>query len=194
MSTTIDRPTHEVRNDDLIVTTAGQKWSGVVRILLGFTFLWAFLDKNFAWGFSTTKAWMFGTGDGNPTAGFLKFGANPNGPLHDFFTNLAPSSPSGIINWLFMGALLGAGLGLMLGVGMRISCIGASLLLLSMFLAVAPWAKYEDKGGSTVASNNPLLDEHIIYAATLMVLMFICAGRYWGLGRMWESKTPSWLH
>jgi len=180
--------------DDRITTTAGQKWAAVVRILLGFTFLWAFLDKNFAWGYSTTKAWMFGTGDGNPTAGFLKFGVNPNGPLNDFYTNLAPSTPNGIINWLFMGALLGAGLGLMLGVGMRISCIGASLLLISMFLAVAPWAKYEDKGGSTVASNNPLLDEHIIYAATLMVLMFICAGRYWGLGRLWESRTPSWLH
>ena len=46
------------------------------------------------------------------------------------------------------------------------------------------------QGGSTVASNNPLLDEHIIYAATLMLLMLVCAGRYWGLGRWWESKHP----
>jgi thiosulfate dehydrogenase (quinone) large subunit len=180
--------------DDPITTTAGQKWSGVVRILLGFTFLWAFLDKTFGWGYSTTDGWLFGTGKGNPTAGFLKFGVNPNGPFHTFYTNLAPSSPGGIVNWLFMGALLGAGITLVFGVAMRIGCIGSALLLISMFLAVAPWAKYEDKGGSTVASNNPLLDEHIIYAATLMVLMFIRAGRYWGLGRWWESKTPSWLH
>ena len=191
MSTTIDRST-EVGNDQ-IVTTAGQKWSGVIRILLGFTFLWAFLDKTFGWGFSTTKGWLFGTGEGNPTAGFLKFGVNPNGPFHEFYTNLAPSSPSGIVNWLFMGALLGAGVTLVLGVAMRIGSIGSAFLLLSMYLAVAPWAKYEDKGGSTVASNNPLLDEHIIYAATLMLLMFICAGRYWGLGRWWESKVPSFL-
>jgi len=194
MSTTTHSSEATVVQDDLITTTAGQKWAGVVRILLGFTFLWAFLDKNFAWGYSTTKAWMFGTGDGNPTAGFLKFGVNPNGPFHTFYTNLAPDSASGIVNYLFMGALLGAGLTLVLGVAMRIGCIGSALLLLSMFLAVAPWAKYEDKGGSTVASNNPLLDEHIIYAATLMVLMLICAGRYWGLGRWWESKTPTWLH
>ena len=180
--------------DDPITTTAGQKWAGVVRILLGFTFLWAFLDKMFGWGYSTTDGWLFGAGKGNPTAGFLKFGVNPNGPFHTFYTNLAPSSPSGIVNWLFMGALLGAGITLVFGVAMRIGCIGSALLLISMFLAVAPWAKYEDKGGSTVASNNPLLDEHITYAATLMVLMFICAGRYWGLGRWWESKTPSWLH
>jgi thiosulfate dehydrogenase (quinone) large subunit len=192
MATTIDRSANVA--DDLIISTAGQRWSGVVRILLGFTFLWAFLDKTFGWGFSTTKAWLFGTGDGNPTAGFLKFGVNPNGPFHDFFTGLAPSSPSGIINWLFMLALLGAGVTLMLGIGMRIGSIGASVLLLSMYLAVAPWSKYVDEGGSTVASNNPLLDEHIIYAATLMVLMFVCAGRYLGLGRWWESRTPSWLH
>jgi len=194
MSTTTHSSEASVVHDDLITTTAGQKWAGVVRILLGFTFLWAFFDKNFAWGYSTTKAWMFGTGEGNPTAGFLTFGVNPNGPFHTFYTNLAPSSPNGIVNWLFMGALLGAGLTLVLGVAMRIGCIGSALLLLSMFLAVAPWAKYEDKGGSTVASNNPLLDEHIIYAATLMVLMLVCAGRYWGLGRWWESRTPTWLH
>ena len=179
---------------DQIATTAGQKWAGVVRILLGFTFLWAFVDKTFAFGFSTTKAWVFGTGDGNPTVGFLKFGVNPNGPFASFYNNLAPSTPSGLMNWLFMGALLGAGIGLVLGIAMRISSIGASVLLLSMFLAVAPWAKYADQGGSTVASNNPLLDEHIIYAATLMLLMVVSAGRYWGLGRWWEARTPSWLH
>ena len=194
MSTTTHISEVSVVSDDRITNSAAQKWSGVVRILLGFTFLWAFLDKNFAWGFSTTKAWMFGTGDGNPTAGFLKFGVNPNGPFQSFYTGLAPSQPNGLVNYLFMGALLGAGLTLCLGVMMRIGSIGSAILLLSMFLAVAPWAKYEDKGGSTVASNNPLLDEHIIYAATLMVLMLVCAGRYWGLGRWWESKTPSWLH
>ena len=182
-----------VDTTDRITISAAQKWAGVTRILLGFTFLWAFLDKCFGLGFSSTKGWLFGAGEGNPTMGFLKFGVNPNGPLHDFYTGLAPTSPSAPINWLFMLALLGAGVGLVLGIGMRISCIGAALLLLSMWLAVAPWAKYEDKGGSTVASNNPLLDEHIIYSATLMVLMFVLAGRYWGLGRMWEKRVPKWL-
>ncbi len=182
-----------VDSSDRITISAAQKWAGVTRILLGFTFLWAFLDKTFGLGYSSTKGWLFGTGEGNPTLGFLKFGVNPNGPLASFYNGLAPTSPSAPINWLFMLALLGAGVGLVLGIGMRISCIGASILLLSMWLAVAPWAKYEDKGGSTVASNNPLLDEHIIYSATLMVLMFVLAGRYWGLGRMWEKRVPSWL-
>jgi len=193
VSTTIDRPA-DTTVDDLIVPSAGQKLAGLVRILIGFTFLWAFLDKTFGFGYATTKAWIFGTGDGSPTVGFLKFGVNPDGPFASMFTGLAPSSPSGIVNWLFMLSLLGAGVGLVLGIGMKISSIGASLLLFLMYLAVAPWAKYQDEGGSTVASNNPILDEHIIYAATLMLLMVVSAGRYWGLGRMWESKTPSWLH
>jgi thiosulfate dehydrogenase [quinone] large subunit len=181
---------------DQISNHWAQSFAGLVRILLGFTFLWAFLDKLLGWGYSTPsgKGWMFGTGTGNPTAGFLKFGANPNGPFASFYNGLAPSSPSSWLNWLFMLALLGAGVGLVLGIGMRISSIGATLLLLSMWTAVAPWAKYVDEGGSTVASNNPLLDEHIIYSATLMLLMFAMAGRYWGLGRWWESRTPSWLN
>lgn len=195
MSTTVDSAASTTSaSADQIVPSAGQKLAGVVRILLGFTFLWAFLDKTFGLGYATTKGWLFGTGEGNPTAGFLKFGANPNGPLASFFNGLAPSSPGAPINWLFMLALLGAGVGLVLGIGMRISSIGAVILLLSMWLAVAPWAKYEDKGGSTVASNNPLLDEHIIYSATLLLLMVVMAGRYWGLGRWWEAHTPSWLH
>jgi thiosulfate dehydrogenase [quinone] large subunit len=179
--------------EDRISNHAAQKWAGVTRILLGFTFLWAFLDKTFGLGYATEKGWMFGTGEGNPTKGFLKFGVNPDGPFASFFNGLAPDSPSALVNWLFMLALLGAGVGLVLGIGMRISSIGASLLLLLMWLAEAPWAKNVAEGGATVASNNPLLDEHIIYSATLMLLMFAMAGRYWGLGRMWESKVPSWL-
>lgn len=183
----------DVGTTDRVTTLAAQRFAGVVRILIGFTFLWAFLDKTFGLGYSSTKGWLFGTGEGNPTAGFLKFGVNPSGPFASFYTGLAPSSPNALVNWLFMLALLGAGVGLILGIGMRISSIGATILLLSMWLAVAPWAKYADKGGSTVASNNPLLDEHIIYSATLMLLMFALAGRYWGLGRLWEQRVPSWL-
>jgi thiosulfate dehydrogenase [quinone] large subunit len=183
-------------SDDQIGNRVARSFAGVARILLGFTFLWAFLDKMFGWGYSTPsgQGWMFGTGTGNPTAGFLKFGTNPSGPFVSFFNNLAPSSPGSWLNWLFMLALLGAGVGLMLGIGMRISSIGATLLLLSMWTAVAPWATYVDKSGATVASSNPLLDEHMIYSATLMLLMFAMAGRYWGLGRWWESRTPSWLN
>jgi thiosulfate dehydrogenase (quinone) large subunit len=192
MSATIERP--DVQADEQISSTAAQKWAAVVRILLGFTFLWAFLDKTFGLGYATEKAWLFGTGEGSPTTGFLKFGVNPEGPMADFFNNLAPSSPAGIMNWLFMLALLGAGVGLIFGLAMRITSIGAAVLLMSMWLALAPWAKITLEDGTIEASNNPIVDDHIIYSATLMLLMLVHAGRYWGLGRWWETHTPAWLH
>ena len=181
---------------DPITVSSGRTWAGIVRILLGFTFLWAFLDKTFGLGFATSsdKAWLFGTGDGSPTTGFLKFGVNPEGPFADFFTGLAPAEPAALANWAFMIALLGAGVCLVLGVGMKIASIGGTVLLFLMYLALAPWASFTDAEGATVASNNPIVDDHIIYGATLILLMLVHAGRYLGLGRKWEQMTPSWLH
>lgn len=192
MSATIERPNVEAAEQ--ITSTSAQKWAAVVRILLGFTFLWAFLDKAFGFGYATEKAWLFGAGEGSPTAGFLKFGVNPEGPMASFFNGLAPSSPAGFMNWLFMLALLGAGVGLILGLAMRITSIGSAILLMSMWLALAPWAKVTLEDGTVEASNNPIVDDHIIYSATLILLMLVGAGRYWGLGRWWESHTPTWLH
>ena len=65
-------------------------WAAAARISIGFVFLWAFLDKNFGWQFTTPKGqgWMFATGDGSPTFGFLTFGTNPDGPFASFFNNL----------------------------------------------------------------------------------------------------------
>jgi thiosulfate dehydrogenase [quinone] large subunit len=181
--------------NDPITNRAGQIWAGISRILLGFVFLWAFLDKNFGLGYATPSenAWQFGTGDGNPTAGFLKFGTNPEGPFASTFTDLAPASPGGFINWLFMFALLGAGVALILGVFMRIGAIGGAALLFLMYLAEAPWAKVTLEDGTISASNNPLIDDHIVYGAVLLMLMFVAAGRYLGLGRIWESKVPKFL-
>ena len=46
---------------------------GILRLALGWIFLWAFLDKVFGLGFATTpeKSWINGV---SPTYGFLKFG------------------------------------------------------------------------------------------------------------------------
>jgi thiosulfate dehydrogenase (quinone) large subunit len=53
-----------------IVTDAGARSLALLRIATGFTFLWAFLDKTFGFGYATpaAKAWIHG---GSPTKGFL---------------------------------------------------------------------------------------------------------------------------
>jgi thiosulfate dehydrogenase (quinone) large subunit len=153
--------------------------AGVLRLSLGWVFLWAFLDKAFALGFGTGRnpdtgvvtrfgdaAWIHG---GSPTLGFLKFGTE--GPLASFYQGFAGAAWA---DWLFMMGLLGIGLALMLGVAMRITTVAGVALLIMMWSAVLPTA------------NNPFVDDHIIYAITLVTLLLAGAGETLGLGRAWN--------
>ena len=151
----------------------------LTRILLGFVFLWAFLDKTFGLGFATAaeKAWVAG---GSPTAGFLKMGVNPESPFAAFFNNLAGSA---YIDILFMAGLLGIGVALIAGVGLRIAAVTGTALLVLMWVAIMP------------LENNPLVDDHIVYVAVLWV---IAAGRReFSLANWWISldfvKKNKWL-
>ncbi len=142
-----------------------------LRISLGFIFLWAFLDKVFGLGFATTadKSWLAG---GSPTSGFL--GNAVHGPFAEIFHNM-----SGVIavDWLFMLGLLLIGLALILGVGMKIATYTGSLLLLMMWLSLLP------------PSNNPIIDDHIIYILALFVLKNLEAGKVFGFGKIWSQST-----
>ena len=151
----------------------------LTRIALGFVFLWAFLDKTFGLGFATAanKAWIAG---GSPTTGFLKFGVNAHSPLHDFFVSLAGNA---WVDWLFMLGLLGIGLALVLGIGVRIAAVAGTILLFMMWAAAVP------------LENNPLIDDHIVYALVLWVVAF--GRRDWSLIGWWMKqgsvKKQPWL-
>jgi thiosulfate dehydrogenase [quinone] large subunit len=179
--------------------TTARYWAAIARIAMGFVFLWAFLDKLFGLTYATPSegAWMFATGDGSPTFGYLTFGVNPEGQLAGFFHSLGESAgvmgaegptlyPGSWVNWAFMLALLGAGVTLILGVFMRIGSIGAALLLMMMYLASAPWAQYANEAGEK-QSNNPIADDHLAYAIFAILLMLLTAERTWGLGKWWQS-------
>ena len=141
----------------------------IARIAIGWTFLWAFLDKTFGLGFATAAedAWRNG---GSPTYGFLNF-ATEGKIFHDQFAAL--SGPAA--DWLFMTGLLGIGVALLAGIGMRIAA-GAGALLLTLM-----WA------AELRLENNPFMDDHIVYAIVLVALAIFGAGRTWGLGRIWEN-------
>lgn len=128
----------------------------VARIFLGFIFLWAFLDKTIGLGYATPhdKAWLLG---GSPTAGFL---THVSGLFADMFHVMAGNV---LVDWMFMLGLLGIGLALILGIGLRIAAVAGTLLLVMMWLAVFP-----TKG----VSNNPLIDEHLVYMAMLWVFAY----------------------
>jgi thiosulfate dehydrogenase [quinone] large subunit len=154
--------------------------AAVTRLALGWVFLWAFLDKTFALGFATgvnpdtgaldrfgPDAWIHG---GSPTEGFLAFGTEGNW-FHDFYASFAGAAWA---DWLFMLGLLGIGLTLILGIGMRIGAASGVVLLMLMWSAELP------------LENNPILDEHVIYALVLIMLVLAGAGHIIGLGKRWD--------
>ena len=161
------------------ITSAAARALAAMRIAFGLTFLWAFLDKTFALGFHTgydqagnldrfgDAAWING---GSPTEGFLAFGAD--GPFKEFYNSIAGAAWA---DWLFMIGLLGIGVALTLGIGMRIATAAGALLYVLMWTVVLP------------PENHPFLDEHILGALSLVVLGLTYAGNTWGLGRSWGS-------
>ena len=174
-TTFIAEPVHEETPRHL----AYRYTMAATRLALGWVFLWAFFDKLLALGFSTGRdpvtdnvdrfgdaAWING---GSPTEGFL---ANaPTGPFADFYKDIAGAAWA---DWLFMLGLGGIGIALMLGVAMRIAAVSGALLLVMMWSAVLP------------PENNPVLDDHIVYALVLGVLALAGANKTLGLGRVWE--------
>ncbi|NUT33417.1 MAG: DoxX family membrane protein [Hamadaea sp.] len=142
-----------------------------VRIAIGWTFLWAFLDKTFGWGVSTAEknAWING---GHPTAGFL--GRSATGPFESMWHNAAGTWWA---DWLFMAGLLGIGLALILGIGLRIAAAAGTLLYVLMWSVVLP------------PTTNPFMDDHLISAAVIVGLALISAGDTLGLGKWWAGTS-----
>ena len=159
-----------------------------LRISLGLVFLWAFLDKTFGLGYSTSEArsWVSG---GSPTNGFLSHVAV--GPFESLFHSIAGAWWA---DWLFMLGLLTIGVALILGVGLRLSAIAGTLMMALMWAAEWPLAQFTS-GGEAAGSSNPLVDYHAIYALAMIVLAVIGAGRYFGVGNWWASITggSAWL-
>ena len=164
-----------------ILNTPTRKVLAALRIAFGLTFLWAFFDKLLALGFHTgygqdgkldrfgDAAWING---GSPTEGFLKFGAD--GPFKGFYNSIGGTFAA---DWLFMLGLLGIGLALTLGVGVRLAAACGALLYLLMWTVVLP------------PENNPIIDDHILGALTLVALAMLNAGDTWWLSRWWSGTS-----
>lgn len=165
---------------DVVTSTAARQALGLLRIMFGLTFLWAFFDKLLALGFSTGRdpetgvvdrfgdaAWING---GSPTEGYLSFGTK--GPFSDLYQGMAGSAWA---DWLFMLGLLAIGVALFLGAGMRLAAITGGLLYFLM------WTAY------LLPDNHPVLDDHLLGTVSLVVLALTLAGDTWGLGRWWST-------
>jgi thiosulfate dehydrogenase [quinone] large subunit len=175
-----------VLEQEVVRSSAARKALAVLRLGFGFTFLWAFLDKTFALGFHTgaitneagartgidffgDAAWINGA---SPTEGFLMYGVPAHNPFKDVFNAMAGDA---WVDWLFMIGLLGIGLALLFGIGMRVAAATGALLYLLMYAASVP------------LENNPIFDDHLLGAITLVVLALTLAGDTWGAGKAWAK-------
>lgn len=147
----------------------------ILRILLGFEFLWAFLDKTFGLGFSTSaaKAWVNG---GSPTTGYLSAPRTFSG----FYSSLANN---GLVDVIFMLGLLGVGAALILGIGVRIGAIAGSVMLVFMYFASFP------------LTTNPIIDEHILELGIMAIIFLSVPNQVLSLAPMWRKLTAAqtWL-
>lgn len=175
-SQTAQRPVAATPGDDAFAPTIASRAPrptkvvlAALRIVLGFYFLWAFLDKTFGLGFATPseRAWIRG---GSPTTGFL---SNVGGPFKNVFHNLAGNT---FVDWLFMIGLLGIGVALMAGAGMWIAMWSAIVMLAFMYCASLP------------LTTNPIVDDHVLEALSIAAVTLLGAGDVGGLGRWWKSQ------
>ena len=162
----------------------GRIW-GVLRLSIGWVFLWAFLDKLLALGFASGRnpetgvadrfgdaAWING---GSPTDGFLSFGLHTKEPFTGFYEGLVGSS---FIEWAYMLSMAAIGIALVLGIATRLAA-GAGIVWMLLFYTAAALSP----------ENNPFMDDHIIYAIVLAGIAVVGGGRYLGLGRQWERLS-----
>ncbi|MEX0833113.1 MAG: hypothetical protein WD757_01535 [Actinomycetota bacterium] len=162
-------------------TKAGYFW-GALRIVIGWTFLWAFFDKLLGLGYSTgvnpetgaitrfgPEAWING---GSPTAGYLEFA--PRGVLADFYKAMAGAA---WVDWVFMLSLLLIGVALMTGIATRLAAIGGAVWMVVLY------------SSAMLPEHNPVVDDHVIQFIALLGIAYVGAGRWLGLGRFW-AKLP----
>jgi thiosulfate dehydrogenase [quinone] large subunit len=158
---------------------------GLLRLAMGWIFLWAFLDKLLALGFATGRdpetgvvdrfgpaAWIEG---GSPTDGFLSFGLHTKEPFLGFYLDLAGQ---GWVDWVYMISMAAIGVALLLGIFTTLAAIGGAIWMVMFYTAAAIWPE-----------NNLFLDDHVIEFIILLGLAYVGAGRYLGLGRRWERTS-----
>jgi thiosulfate dehydrogenase (quinone) large subunit len=180
--TRVERSEASFPEAEIVRPKAATVW-GVLRLMMGFTFLWAFLDKLLALGFTTGRnpetgvidffgkdAWING---GSPTDGVLQFALHTKGPFVDFYQALAGSA---WVEWVYMLSMVAIGLGLIFGIGTRLAAIGGILWMAIFYTATALFPEH-----------NPFIDDHVIEAVVLAGIAYVGAGRFLGFGNWWRK-------
>jgi thiosulfate dehydrogenase (quinone) large subunit len=151
-----------VRGDDGSMNRSQKFTLTLLRISIGWMFFYAGITK------VLDPAWS--------AAGYLKAAKQ----FPEFYQWLASPAMLPITNALNEWGLTLVGVALVLGVGVRLAgALGAVIMILYYLPLGVPYPN----------SHALVVDEHIIYAATLLFLAAVRAGRVWGLER-WCAELP----
>lgn len=153
----------------------------VVRLIMGWGFLFAGLEKIFDLGgsgkpFSAVGFLKFATGGGWPGVVADAQGNLPVvNPTHDFWVSLAGNgSIMPIINFLVVFGETAIGICLILGLATRFASL-FGVLMMSLFF-VAAWS-----------FTNGIVNEQLVYLIATATLGVFGAGRYYGLDAVVEK-------
>ncbi|MEP7370153.1 MAG: DoxX family protein [Dermatophilaceae bacterium] len=165
---------------DIVRSSPARMTLGVLRIVVGWYFLWAFIDKLFGLGFLTASGKGMLDG-GTPAQGFM---THAEGPFAGFFSSISGRWA----DYGFMFGLLAIGVALIAGCGLKITAVAGAALLALMYLAEVPI------GAKAGTYTNPLFDDHWVMALAIIIFWFTRAGDTFGFGRWWGKKVgDSWL-
>lgn len=119
---------------------------GIVRIVLGFMFVWAFFDKLLGLGMLTTPENAIING-GSPTEYYLT--QLVSGPFEGMWHAIAGNS---IVDLLLMFGLIAVGVCMMVGVASKLSTAGSVVMMILMYMLCIP---PQDKPWWTITSCTP---------------------------------------
>lgn len=148
---------------------------GLVRILIGWMFIWTFIDRTFGLGRPTPhdQAWTRG---GSPIDSFVGSArdSGSRNPVPGFWRFL--SEQHTWVNIVLMVLIAVIGVLLVLGFVMWFSCVaGAILLVLQWFTA---WP----------IKDNLFLNSALLGAVVLIALLACNAGSFVGFGKRWQHQ------
>ena len=126
----------------------------ISRILIGWLFIWGFLDKMFGLGFQTPPegAWISGGSPSSYVAWVTK------GVFADLFNSMAGNA---FVDVLFMAGLLILGMTIIMGIGTKLTTVFSIVFFLVMYALCVP------------PTDNPLIDYHIILAVVMVAIYYL---------------------
>lgn len=147
----------------------------LLRVIIGWHFLYEGYVK------ITAGSWS--------ASGYLN---QAQGPLAGFFHHLAASKGAlHVVNFLNMWGLAAVGLGLMLGLLTRLSCLGAMLLLALYYAANPPWIAVLPRFAE---GNYLVVDKNLVEFIAVVTVFVFDTGRVAGLDLLlgaWRQRRAA---